>query len=161
MVEAEVRSAYFGDLSSSTTKLKQIITGVTFFLSSGAAATLIGKLPAAVPVVLSILAAVATAYSIAVGLDGRIKTLTKLHAEWNHLSADYERLWTHWSDEDAEETFDSLIRRASDASEIALEMPNDPKRLDKWRTTVYSRFKEEAKPHEPKPVAPQSIASAS
>jgi len=46
MVEAEVRSFYFADLASSYNRLKQILNGATFFLSSGAAATVIAKMPA-------------------------------------------------------------------------------------------------------------------
>jgi len=57
MLDAEARSLYFGDLASSYTKRKQWITGLTFFLASGAAATLIGKAPQWVPIVLSLIAA--------------------------------------------------------------------------------------------------------
>ncbi|MBI4469607.1 MAG: hypothetical protein HY650_09840 [Acidobacteria bacterium] len=41
MAEAEVRAFYFADLAARATRQKQIITGVSFFLSSGAAATVI------------------------------------------------------------------------------------------------------------------------
>src|ERR1700693_1971400 len=98
MVEAEVRSLYYADLASRFTARKQVITGTSFFFSSGAAATLIGRLPTWVPAVLSVAGAIVTAYSIAVSLDRRIGALTKLHRQWNSLFADYERRWNHWSD---------------------------------------------------------------
>jgi hypothetical protein len=144
MVEAEVRSLYFAELASRCTRRKQIITGATFFLSSGAAATLIAKMPPCVPLVLSLIVAIVSAYSIAVGLDSRIKTLTKLHYQWNHLSADYEHLWNHWQDEDAESVLEDLIRRAREASEAGTEMPYDTKLLDKWQNIVFSRFQQTA-----------------
>jgi hypothetical protein len=144
MVEAEVRSFYFADLASRYTTRKQIITGITFFLSSGAAATLVGKLPAWLPLSLSIIVAIVTAYSIAIGLDSRIKTLTELHYRWNHLSADYERLWNHWQEDDAEQVLEDLLRRAREASETGTEMPYDSKLVEKWQKMVYSRFQRPA-----------------
>src|SRR5580693_2731904 len=93
MVEAEVRSLYFGDLASRNTARKQIIVGTSFFLSSGAFAALLGKLPLWLPMVCSLLVAVLTAYSMAVGLERRIGTLTRLHCQWNTLFAQYEHLW--------------------------------------------------------------------
>jgi hypothetical protein len=140
MVEAEVRSLYFADLASRYTKRKQIITGVSFFLSSGAAATLVARLPAFIPLILSLIVAIVTAYSMAVGLDRRIKTLSNLHYEWNHLTADYEWLWNHWRDDDADQVLADLVKRASEASEIATEMPYDEDSIDKWEQIVYSRF---------------------
>ena len=51
-ISAEVRSLYFGDLASLYTTQKQWITGASFFLSSGAAALLIAKLPVWIPIAL-------------------------------------------------------------------------------------------------------------
>ncbi|MBZ5723145.1 MAG: hypothetical protein LAO03_22630 [Acidobacteriia bacterium] len=140
MVESEVRSLYFADLASRNTTRKQIIIGTSFFLASGAFATLIARLPVWLPTICSLLVALLTAYSMAVGLERRIGTLTKLHCQWNSLFADYERLWNHWQDEDAEEVLERLIRRANEASELATEMPNDPKSINKWAKIVYARF---------------------
>ena len=141
MAEAEARSLYFASLASKYTRYKQIITGVSFFLASGAAATLIAKLPIWVPTVLSLVVALATAYSVAVGLDRRITTTTKLHYEWNQLSAEYEHLWNHWSESDASEVLDELLRKARDASEIAIEMPYDEALVKKWSDIAYSRLR--------------------
>src|ERR1700674_1212121 len=90
MVESEVRSLYFADMASRYTARKQVIIGSSFFLSSGAFASLVGRLPVWLPIVCSLLVAVLTAYSIAVGLERRIAILTKLHCRWNSLFADYE-----------------------------------------------------------------------
>jgi hypothetical protein len=140
MVESEVRSLYFGDLASKNTTRKQIIVGTSFFLASGAFAALVGRLPAWVPTVCTLVVAILTAYSMAVGLEKRIGTLTKLHCQWNSLFAEYERLWNHWQDEDAEQTLERLVRRANEASELATEMPNDEESINKWARIVYARF---------------------
>jgi hypothetical protein len=141
MVEAEVRSLYFGDLANRYTRRKQIISGLSFFLSSGAAATIIAKAPDWVPVSLALVVAVATAYSMAVGLDRYISSMTKLHCGWNELASAYERLWNRWRADDAERIFEELIKRGMDLSELATEMPYREKLMDKWRDLVYSRFR--------------------
>lgn len=142
MAEAEVRSLYFANLASRYTKRKQIITGISFFLSSGAAATLVARLPSWVPILLSLVVALATAYSISIGLDRQIQTLSNLHSEWNQLYADYEHLWNHWSDKDADSTLATLLKKARDASEVATGAPYDEELIKKWSQIVYSRFPE-------------------
>src|ERR1700681_682290 len=94
LLAAETRALYFGDLAYRYTHQKQWITGLSFFFASGAAATLIGKAPAFVPIVLSLAVAAMTAYSIAVGLDRKITTMAKLHSAWNRISQEYRRLWS-------------------------------------------------------------------
>jgi len=49
MLAAETRSLHFADLTSRYTRTKQWMTGISFFLASGAAASIIGKLPQSVP----------------------------------------------------------------------------------------------------------------
>jgi hypothetical protein len=58
MLAAETRALYFSDLATGYASQKQWITGLSFFLSSGAAATIIGRAPAWLPVVLSVVTAV-------------------------------------------------------------------------------------------------------
>ena len=140
MIGAEVRSLYYGDLATRCNKVKQIITGVTFFLSSGAAATLAAKAPNWIPLVLAVFGAILMAYSIAVNLDKRASALSKLHYQWNHLSADYENLWNHWYEDDAEEVLERLLRRAREASEAGTELPYNEKLIEKWGERVYSKF---------------------
>jgi len=64
-----VRALYFADLTSLLTVQKQWITGLSFFFSSGAVATLVAKGPAWIPIVLSSLVAMITPWAIAVNLD--------------------------------------------------------------------------------------------
>ncbi len=137
-ISAEVRSLYFGDLASVYALRKQWITGLSFFLSSGAAATLIGKLPLWVPIVLSILVAVITAYAVAVNLDSKIRTMAKLHYAWNQIGNDYRRLWNHTYSEEAESELEDLERRQLELSELATtDAPNDPKRMLRWTDQVF------------------------
>jgi hypothetical protein len=141
MLAAETRSLYFADLASRYTKRKQFITGISFFLSSGAAASLIGKLPQWVPLAASTLAAVAGAYSIAVGLDRKTGTMAKLHSTWGQISTEYERLWNHQGDADAEARLDEMVQREKEPSELATtEAPNDQKLIGEWQDRVFSMY---------------------
>jgi hypothetical protein len=63
MLAAEARSLYFGDLAARYTLQKQWITGSSFFLASGAAATVVAKAPEWVPGILALFVALITAYA--------------------------------------------------------------------------------------------------
>ena len=141
LLSAETRSLYFGDLASRYTRQKQWITGVSFFFSSGAAATIIGRAPTWVPVVLALTVAAATAYSIAVNLDRRIATMAKLHSNWSKIAAEYSRLWNHTSDQDAEDQLDAIINSEREPSELATtEAPNDQELLGQWQDRVFRMY---------------------
>lgn len=141
MIEAEVRSLYFADLASRYTQRKQIITGMSFLLSSGAAATLAARTSFWVPLVMSSISAVMTAYSIAVGLDRKAAMMAKLHSDWNQLYTDYDRLWNHVSDDDAESQLDELIKKGRDASEKGTtEAPYNERLIEKWQDRVYAQY---------------------
>jgi hypothetical protein len=137
-IYAETRSLYFADLTNFYTLQKQWITGASFFLSTGAAATLIAKSPDLVPIALSVLVAVTTAYSIAVNLDSKIRTMAKLQSAWSRIADDYKRLWNHTYADDAESELEDLQRREAEFSELAsTDAPNDPKRMERWEDHVF------------------------
>lgn len=137
-----MRSLYFAELASSFTHRKQLITGATFFLSSGAAATVIAKLPSWVPAILALLSAVAAAYAMAIELDKRIATLVDLHCRWNQLSTDLDLLWNRWYEDDAQERLRDISRRATEASGLGVKMPFNEKLVDKWMERVYAKVKQ-------------------
>ena len=141
-IGAEVRSLYFADLANTYSTRKQWITGISFFLSSGAAATVIAKMNPAVPVVLSLLVATATAYSIAVGLDSKIRTMAKLQSAWSQIANDYKKLWNHTYAEEAEADLLDLQRREAEFSGIAAtDAPADDKRMSRWTDQVFKQHR--------------------
>jgi hypothetical protein len=142
MFEAEVRALYFGDLTNRNTKIKQFITGMSFVLSSGAVVTIVSKSPAWAPAFLSLVVAIMSAYSIAVGLDKRVRTLSDLHTRWNRLQFEYERLWHHWFEDGAVDTLRELAMRSSEASEIGTEMPYDENRIHRWERFARARLQQ-------------------
>ena len=141
-IGAEVRSLYFGDLATRYTRRKQIITGASFFLSSGAAAMLAAKAgPDWIPLTMAAITAFLTAYSISVGLDRKVATMAKLHYEWNSLAAELDRLWNHWHEDDAESRFADVVKRAADVSQMAAtEAPYDERLMGKWQDRVVAQY---------------------
>jgi len=141
MLAAETRSLDFGDLASRSARQKQWITGLSFFFSSGAAATIIAKSPQWIPLLLALMVAAATAYAMAVNLDRRIATMAKLHLAWSQIATDYDRLWNHAADDDAEECLEKIIEREKEPSELATtDAPNNQKLLEKWQNRVFSLY---------------------
>jgi hypothetical protein len=136
MFGAEVRSLYFGDLASRYTKYKQFLTGISFFFSSAAAASIAAG-SHWIPLIMSVISALAGAYSIAAGLDRKAATMAKLHSGWYELATDYEKLWNHWRADDAEVSYAELVSRERDFSQMATtEAPNDQKLLGKYQDVV-------------------------
>lgn len=141
ILAAETRALYFGDLACRYSRRKQWITGVSFFLASGAAATIIGKAPSWVPAILAVIVAASTAYSMAVNLDRRALTMANLHSSWTQIRTEYECLWNHAYDEDAEEQFERILALEKDPSELAAsDAPNNQKLLSKWQQRVFSLY---------------------
>ena len=137
-ISAEVRSLYFADLANVLSSRKQWITGISFFFSSGAAATLIAKGPIWVPIVLSTIVAIMSAYSVAINLDLKIKTMAKLQYSWAQLSNEYDRLWNHTYTDDAEQQLLDLANRELEISQLAAtDAPNDQDRLGRWQERVF------------------------
>lgn len=141
MLEAEVRACYFGDLTTKYQRKKETITFTTFFLSTGAAAALIAKLPSWIPIMLALVTSAATTYAIAFGLDRKVAALSQLHSQWMRIASDYEYLYHHWSAPDAEELLNDIQVREKQASETAtMDAPYIRKLLDHWADHVYSRY---------------------
>jgi hypothetical protein len=139
-LSAEVRSLYFAELANKFTRQKQFISGASFFLASGAAATLIGKAPAWVAIVLSCITAIISAYSVARGLDGATRTMAKFQFSWSELAAGYEALWNATYQEDAVSQLGLLVAKENDlSSQTSTDAPNDQKRLEYWQDQVFKQ----------------------
>lgn len=141
LIAAETRSLYFGDLTALYTLQKQWITGISFCLASGAAATLAGGLPHLVSEILASIVAILAAYSISVGLDRKATTMARLHCGWSEIASACDRLWDHTYEESAESAFEDITRKERELSEIATtEAPNDQGRMAKWQEQVFRQY---------------------
>lgn len=138
MISSEVRALYFADLTSVLSKRKQWIAGLSFFLSSGAAATLLAGMPKFVAIGCSLIVAGMAAYVFAFNLDAKIQTWGKLHLEWNQLADEYSDLWNNTYAANARERLEALVRKEREISAIAAtDAPNDQKRMKRWQLHVF------------------------
>jgi hypothetical protein len=135
---SEVRALYFGELASKYTVQKQWISGLSFFLASSAAATIVAKSPAWLPILLACLTALLSAYSVARGLDGATRTMSKFQFAWGELAAGYEAIWNSTWQDDASARLALLSGRENDlSSQASTEAPNNQSRLDYWQQQVF------------------------
>ena len=142
MLAAETRALYFADLASRYTATKQWISGLSFFLSSAVAVSLLASVPYVNAITAAaLLVGILNAYSIAVGLDRKIGTMVKLHSSWREIATDYNHLWNHVQEEDSERKLESIIRREREPSELAAtEAPNKERLLEKWQLRVFASY---------------------
>ncbi len=78
-----------------------------------------------------------TSYSVAFGLDSKMRSMARLHSQNSQLATDYERLWNNVCTDEALSTSEALIRRDREISEsAALEAPNDQKLMGRWQDHI-------------------------
>ena len=141
MVEAEVRSLYFGELSNQYSRRQRWILSLSFLLSSGAGITALGQATSVwVPGLLALAAAALIAYSIEFSLVDQTAEMAKLHSSWNRLADDYERLWHRWYEDDAERILGERQHRAAELSEAGMKAPYKRDRVEYWGKHVYSSY---------------------
>lgn len=99
------------------------------------------KAPQWVPLVLALVVAGATAYTVAVNPDRRISTMVKLHSAWSQIATEYDRLWNHASNEDSESQLEKIMEQEKEPSVWAIaDALNDRKLLGKWQDRVFSLY---------------------
>ena len=142
MLSAETRALYFADLARQYTTRKQWISGLSFFLSSAVAVSLFTRVPQVNALTIgAFIVGVLNAYSIAVGLDRKIGTMVKLHSTWQAIATEYNHLWNHLEDADAENRLDAIVEQERGPSELAsTEAPNKEKLMAKWQARVFASY---------------------
>jgi hypothetical protein len=85
--------------------------------------------------------AVLAAYAMAVNLDGKTLTIAKLHSSWSSIAKDYDRLWNHVYEQDAEDCLNKILQSEKEPSEVATtDAPNDQELLGQWQDRVFSLY---------------------
>lgn len=141
---AEVRANYFAELSSKCYQNQRLLTGMTFFVSSGAVATFAFKVvaesaPWLLPC-LSLAAAALSAYNYATQTQKTAIEAADLHSKWSKLASEFERLWDDMYSVDALERLVSLEEKAGEYSKSAMALPHFPKRMAFWENHVQQQL---------------------
>ncbi|WP_263377462.1 hypothetical protein [Granulicella paludicola] len=154
-MNAEARSCYFAELASRESGIKRFIVGSTFILSSAAVVTLLSKVSTWVSILFTATIALANGYQIAVSQDSKIKTAGKLHIGWLQLQNEYDRLWSHTHDKDAESELRRLQDREQELSETAAtEIGHNEKIWLKWLDIVHKKHEDAPYGDKQNPTSP-------
>ena len=137
LIAAETRTYYFGDLAGFYSHQRQIVTFLSFFVSSSAVASVLAKRPSWIPVVLSLIVALANAYSLVFNLDLKMRIMAELNQSWSEVAFGYERIWQNPYTEESESLYRQLDDTERDLSMIAAAAaPNNQKKMAKWQDRV-------------------------
>lgn len=142
LISAETRALYFADLAHTYTVRKQWISGLSFFLSSAVAVSLLAKVSNVDALMVAAFGVgIMNAYSIAVGLDRKIATMVKLHSSWRDIATDYGELWGHPDDNDTQHKLNDIVKREREPSELAAtDAPNKERLMAKWMDRVVASY---------------------
>jgi hypothetical protein len=126
-LSAEIRAGYFALLSVTFQARQRYLTIASAVLSSGATLSfLITVIPPNytwVRPVLTVLAAVVSAVSVAMRYERAAIDSQDLHSRWNSLAMEYEDLWSNIYAEDASDTLKALRKKEAEVSKSGVAMP--------------------------------------
>jgi hypothetical protein len=132
MLFASMRSNYFGELVLHYQNLEKWLTVCSALASSGAVATAVTAASQWVKIGFPAVAAANGFWLLFSQYSIQARDAADLHAGWNSLSTEYERIWNHLDDPQAEEKFDQAFERAEILSKSGTKFPNNTKRLGYW-----------------------------
>ncbi|MFN0105543.1 MAG: hypothetical protein ACKV2U_26085 [Bryobacteraceae bacterium] len=137
MLGSEIRADYFAELAGTYLFRQRSATWATLFLASGSVASI---LVSQVSVELRLLIAIATMavslYSAVIHNQKLAVDAADLHAKWNRLSMDYEKLWENVYTDGAVPKLDALTDRSDELSKSRTLFPNKPKAMLRWQKHV-------------------------
>jgi hypothetical protein len=141
LLGAEIRANYFADLSGRYAFRQRAATWCTLVASSGAAVSILANLseqwswlrPA-----LALSTAAISLYSVVMQNQKFAVDSSDLHARWNRLANDYQRLWDDMYADDALSLLNALSGREEELSKAGTAFPNRRRLMEKWETYVIS-----------------------
>lgn len=139
MLGSEIRANYFAELTERYNRRQRFATWGTLFMSSGALATILIALPSEWVWVRAGFAAVATAlslYSVVRQNNKLAVDSADLHARWNKLASEYEKLWEDVTADNGIEVLDTLTDQGRELSKSGTAFPNDERAMLKWENHV-------------------------
>jgi outer membrane murein-binding lipoprotein Lpp len=139
MLGAEIRANYFADLSGRLQGRQRAAVWAGLVLSLSAVVSVAASLPAPyswIRLVLTVATAGIIAYSVVLQNQKFAVDASDLHARWNRLSNDYERLWVDVYANDGEARLSMLEDHKAELSKAGSGFKYDQGRILKWETHV-------------------------
>jgi hypothetical protein len=148
MLAAEIRAAYFAELSGRYRRLLGRLVLGSLLLSSGAFLTLV---PTVVPArlgwikpSLALLAAALSFWSLVAKNERSAIDTADLHFRWNMLAIEHEGLWADIYSEHAADHLAELRRREAELSKSSTAFPDDQALMERCQDNVVMHHQSEA-----------------
>jgi hypothetical protein len=140
LLGAEIRAAYFAELSRKYQQTQKFLTLGTLLLSSGATIALLTTLVPAnlnwVKPVLTLVAAGLSLWSLVSKNERNSIDCADLHFRWQRLADGYEILWSDVYAEDAVERLNILRLEEAQISKSSTSMPDDSRLMSACQDNV-------------------------
>lgn len=132
MVYANMRASYFGDLVRVYQERDKWIRAAVLVLSAGSMATVMLSLDQSVKLVFPMLATVGSLWLLLSQYSTLSRDASELNMDWGNIAKEYERLWNHLDEPDAEVTYERIYENAGKLSTQGAKFPQSGKRLEHW-----------------------------
>jgi hypothetical protein len=139
MLGAETRANYFAELSGRYMQRQRLATWATLLFSSGAVASLLANLPSGWKIALAMATTAVSLYSVVMQNQKLSVDASDLHARWNRLGNEYEKIWENVYADDAPAKLEALDDRAVDLSKSGTMFPNKREAMLRWQRYVVAQ----------------------
>ena len=132
MVYANMRASYFGDLVRVYQHRDQYIRIAVLLLTSGSMATAVLSLDQNVRLILPVLATAGSLWLLLSQYSALSRDAGELSLDWGNFAKEYERLWNHLADPNAEASYEQIYENAGKLTKQGAKFPQRGKRLEHW-----------------------------
>ena len=132
MLCADMRANYFAELLRTYQKRDKWIRVGVLLASSGAVVTALSEMSAWIKLLAPIVAAAGSFWLLISQYSTLARDAADLHSGWAGLAKDYEHLWNHLKEPQAEATFEQIHERGESLAKMAAKFPYKAKRLEFW-----------------------------
>ena len=132
MVYSNMRASYFGDLVRVYQERDKWIRVAVLLLTSGSMATAMLGLDQNVKLVLPVLATIGSLWLLLSQYSTLSRDASELCMEWGNIAKEYERIWNHLDEPDAEASYERIYENAGKLTKQGAKFPQRGKRLEHW-----------------------------
>ena len=132
MVYANMRASYFGDLVRVYQEWDKWVRVAVLVLTSGSMATAMLSLDQSFKIVLPILATIGSLWLLLSQYSTLSREAGDLSVEWGRIAKEYERVWNHLYNPEAEVTYERIYADADKLTKQGAKFPKRGKRLNHW-----------------------------
>ena len=132
MLCGNMRANYFAELLRTYQRRDKWLRVGILVASSGAVATALPEISAWTKLLAPILAVSGSIWLLISQYSSLARDAADLHSGWSGLARDYERLWSHLDDPQAEAKFHQIYECGESLSKTGAKFPYKAKRLEYW-----------------------------